>query len=338
MTVTVLFTGAWVFSNATIPPPSKTGQLRGNNASASLMTALYLSDTTDNNTDVAPALRTVQVDDEIRVQVRSDSTMFTQHRVSAAPIDHTTWFEYPVSYLTAAGSAPNPNTSLAVSFLRPEVTPTPTPPVDTTASYATLAEFKAAITIADTVDDADLQRALDSATAWINRYCGRTFYAVDYTAPGTKFFLPYDTNRLEVPDLASVAALEIDTAHDESFKTALDADDYDLHPLNLMPGTGGYTEIRVKPLAPSWFIPGYQVRVTAFWGFGSTPAAVTQACILVANRWFTRLSVPFSMFEAPQTGELATLVARDDDVVNLLAPYVTSNGAGRAAAANWLLV
>jgi len=204
-------------------------------------------------------------------------------------------------------------------------------------SYVTLAEFKAAIEIADTVDDADLQRALDSATQWIDYYTGRTFTTTSATS-SPKYFLPHDTDQLDVPDLSSVTALAIDTVGDESFTVSLDPEDYDLLPLNLVPGTGGYTEIRLKATAPSHFIPGYQVRVTAFWGFGSIPAAVQQACILVANRYFQRLSVPFSMWEAPQTGELATLTARDEDVVNLLAPYVTSSGAGRAASAAWVLV
>jgi Phage gp6-like head-tail connector protein len=204
-------------------------------------------------------------------------------------------------------------------------------------SYVTLAEFKAAVEIADTVDDGDIQRALDAATSWIDHYTGRTFNAVDLVA-SARYFLPYDTDRLDVPDLSSVTAVAIDTVGDETFKTSLAGDDYDLHPLYLVPGMGGYTEIRLKATAPSWFILGYQVRVTAFWGFGATPAAIKQACILIANRWFARLSVPFSMWEAPQTGEFATLTARDDDVVNLLAPYVTSAGAGRASAQAWVLV
>ena len=46
--------------------------------------------------------------------------------------------------------------------------------------------------------------------------------------------------------------------------------------------------------------------------FGSVPAAVQQACILVANRYFHRLSVPFSMWESPQTGQLAMLIATNN--------------------------
>jgi len=204
-------------------------------------------------------------------------------------------------------------------------------------SYVTLAEFKAAVEIADTVDDVDIQRALDAATAWIEHYTGRTFNPVDATATA-RYFAPNDPDRLDVMDLTSITALDVDTVGNASFSVHLDADDYDLYPLYLQPGLGGYTQIRLRATAPSWFIVGYQARVTAYWGFGTTPQAVEQACILVANRYFARLSVPFAMWEAPQTGEFATLIDRDSDVVNLLSPYVTASGAGRAAAANWVLV
>jgi hypothetical protein len=204
-------------------------------------------------------------------------------------------------------------------------------------SYVTLAEFKAAITIADTVDDTDLQRALDAASSWIDYYTGRTFEAVGITAEAM-YFLPNEVDRLSVPDLSSVSELAIDTVGDESFDVVLEPDDYDLLPLNLVPDQGGYTEIRLKATSPSWFIVGYQVRVTAIWGFGTVPAAVQQACILIANRYFHRLSVPFSMWESPQTGELATLIDRDWDVINLLSPYMTSGSAGRGAGAAWVLV
>ena len=204
-------------------------------------------------------------------------------------------------------------------------------------SYVTLAQFKAAITIDDTVDDADLQRALDAASSWIDYYTGRTFATVGSNTEAM-YFLPSEQDRLTVPDLSSVTALDIDTVGDESFTSSLDPEDYDLLPLNLVPGQGGYTEIRLKPTAPWCFIPGYQVRVTAYWGFGGVPASVEQACILIANRYFHRLSVPFSMWESPQTGELATLIDRDWDVMNLLSPYMTSGGAGRGAGAMWVLV
>jgi len=204
-------------------------------------------------------------------------------------------------------------------------------------SYVDLSAFKAAVEIGDTHDDVDIQRALDAATSWIDHYTGRTFSSVDANATA-KYFLPYAQDTLTVPDLSDVTELALDTVGEETFTTILAPDDYDLLPLNLNPDLGGYTEIQLKPTSPSWFTIGYQVRVTAHWGFGAVPAAVQQACILVANRYFARLSVPFAMWEAPQTGELATLIDRDWDVQNLLGPYVTASGAGRGASEKWVLV
>ncbi len=205
-------------------------------------------------------------------------------------------------------------------------------------SYVTLDAFKAAITIADTVDDADLQRALDAASEWIDYYTGRSFTS-NTTGADVKYFFPIEQDRLDVPDLSSVSELAIDTVGDESFTVTLAADEYDLLPLNLLPGRGGYTEIRLKATASYWFVPGNQVRVTAIWGFPTgTPAAIEQACLLIANRYFHRLSVPFNVWESAQTGQLSTLIDRDWDVQNLLAPYVTTSGAGRAAAQAWVLV
>lgn len=206
-----------------------------------------------------------------------------------------------------------------------------------TSSYATLDEFKAAVDIPDTADDVDIQRTLDAATAWIDHYTGRSFSAVDSTA-SAKVFLAYDNDVLDVSDVATVSLLEVDTNGDGTFIDTIDAQYYDLYPLNLPPDTGNYTQIRLKPNTLHWFIEGLQARVTGQWGFGGTPAAIVQACILIANRWFNRLKVPFSMWEAPQTGELATIVSQDQDVINLLTGYVTSSGAGRAAAQTWVLV
>jgi hypothetical protein len=206
-------------------------------------------------------------------------------------------------------------------------------------SYVTLPQFKDAISIADTVDDASLQRALDAATEWIDRYCGRTFGAVD-TSLATRVFDPYQADRLAVPDLTSVSAVEVDTDHDGTFSELLEADEYALYPLNAMqPGSlpGGYTEIRLTTHASLAFIQGELVRVTAHWGFGTTPAAVEQACILLANRYFHRPNAPFGQWEGPQTGMLGTVPEQDPDVIALLSGYTTAAAAG-SGVSDWVLV
>jgi len=206
-------------------------------------------------------------------------------------------------------------------------------------SYVTLAQFKDAISIADTVDDASLQRALDAASEWIDQYCGRTFSAVD-TSLSTRVFDPYESDRISVPDLSSVSAVEVDTDHDGTFSEPLESDEYSLYPLNAMQtgsAPGGYTEIRLTSHATLEFIHGEYVRVTAHWGFGTTPPSVEQACILLANRWFHRPSAPYGQWEGPSSGMLGTVPEQDPDVIALLRPYTTAAAIG-GAASEWVLV
>lgn len=191
-------------------------------------------------------------------------------------------------------------------------------------SYATAVQFKAAITIEDTVEDTEIQRALDAATEWIDNFTGRVFGAV--TASQSRTFEPTQPWRLDVPDLATVSAIAVDTRGDLSFTTSLSAGQYELRPLNVgQPGVrGNYTEIRIRPNSSQGFGYGNQVRVTGTWGYGSTPASVEEACILLANRYFRRPSAPFGVQEAPQSGTLATLPENDPDVVALLEDFAGS--------------
>lgn len=188
-------------------------------------------------------------------------------------------------------------------------------------SYATRAEFKAAVGFDDTLDDTVIQRALDSATEWIDGYCGRTFGPVSTSS--TRTFDADNSRSLSIPDAATVTAVTIDSRQDGTYATTLAASQYQLYPLDVsQPGVrGGYREIRVNPTAAQAFWPGYQVRVTGTWGYGSIPASVEEACILLANRYFRRSMAPFGVIQAPESGEIARLPQNDPDVKALLADF-----------------
>lgn len=202
-------------------------------------------------------------------------------------------------------------------------------------AYVTLDEFKAAVEIADTVDDADIQRALDAGGEWIDWYCGRTFTPGAVTA--ARLYLAYVADSLEIDDAQSVSLIEIDLYGDGTFPGVLVSDDWQLYPLDVgQPGTlGGYTQIRLVPGTTYWFVPGYQARVTAAFGFPGTssPASVKQANLILSNRFFQRPHAPFGVQEAPISGELARIADLDPDVALLLGPYVTGSGGGTAAGA-----
>lgn len=203
-------------------------------------------------------------------------------------------------------------------------------------SLVSLIDFKEAITVADTVDDADLQRALDAASEWIETYCGRTFEPVA-TVEEAREFVAAAEDRLDVPDVASVSQVAIDSRGDGTYAELLAAGTYVLYPLE--PDVGNYTEIRLRPYATIGFIPGYQVRVTGLFGFGAVPAAVEQACILLANRYFHRLASPFGVLETGQFGQFGTVPEQDPDVIALLSPYGSASGsAAGSTASTWIAV
>ena len=200
--------------------------------------------------------------------------------------------------------------------------------------------FKAAITIADTVDDADLQRALDASSDWIENYCGRTFGSLSNGAEA-RTFTAIAEDRLPIPDAASVSEVRVDSYANGTFITLLQPGTYQLYPLNVgqAGSIGNYTEIRIRPGSSTGFIAGLEAQVTGIWGFGSTPAAVEQACIILASRYFHRLNAPFGVLESAQLGAFGTIPEQDPDVVALLSPYGAAGGmASGSSASTWVMV
>jgi len=207
-------------------------------------------------------------------------------------------------------------------------------------SLVSLEAFKEAITVADTVDDADLQRALDAASDWIENYCGRDFGELG-NGLEVRTFVAGAYDRLTISDVASVSQVLVDSTGNGAFASEITTGSYDLYPLNVgQPGAiSNYTEIRVRSTSSVFFMPGNQVRVTGIWGFGSTPAAVEQACILLASRYFHRLNAPFGVLESAQLGAFGSIPEQDPDVVSLLAPYGGSSGSAvGASGSTWVAV
>lgn len=209
-------------------------------------------------------------------------------------------------------------------------------------AYLTRDEFKAAVEIGDTREDADIDRALAAASEVIDRFCGRTFGPLG-TEDEPRYYDAYQTDRLQVGDVSSVSEVAVDVAANGTFTQILPASSYQLYPLNAAAAgvEGQYTEIRIRPYSGYGFTVGDQVRVTGLWGFGSVPKTVEQACLILANRYFQRPHAPFGIQEAPQSGMLASLEDTDPDVATLLGSLVISGGGTAGAgvgAERWILV
>ena len=175
-----------------------------------------------------------------------------------------------------------------------------------------------------TADTGLIERVLCAATAWIEspQGCGRSF-TLD-TSDVTRTYYPYEVGRVLVDDLVTVTSIALDTVYNRTFSVVLQPSDYLLWPLDGPP----YQEIRSWHYASHYVLPGQLVQVVGRAGFTNTsgvaPAAVQQACLLLAARWFERRVAPFGVIEVPSTGRMAQIAGEDQDVQLLLGPYVHS--------------
>lgn len=192
-----------------------------------------------------------------------------------------------------------------------------------TNGYATLADVKAALRISDAVDDSLIELSIEAASREIDGYCQRYFYNA---GTATRYFAPDDAFLTQIDDAFSVTSVE--TADDgDVFATTWTANDYQLEPINgVSDGIAQpYTRIRAVGafLFPSWVsVMGRTatVKVTGVWGWASVPAAVKQACILLAMRQFKRYDSPLGVAGFGDMG--AIRVGRvDPDVEALLMPF-----------------
>lgn len=189
------------------------------------------------------------------------------------------------------------------------------------ATYATLAQVKAALRITDQIDDDLLNTALEAGSRWVDGWCDRTFAS----SSGTAIYIP--TGRMDdllVDDLTTITKVEIDEDLDESFSTELRDVDYLPLPPNATAGGRTVPFTRLRPIEDGyWPTAGGRatVRVTGTFGWPGIPAAVREATILQTSRLYTRLSSPAGVVSFGDMGAVRVSRFVDPDVELLLEPY-----------------
>lgn len=193
-----------------------------------------------------------------------------------------------------------------------------------TNGYCTLSELKSAARIADNVDDALLERAVEAASRRIDGECSRRFYVDTATSART-----YAANRnafLFVDDISTTTGLvvKVDDQMSGSFSTTLTVGvDYQTEPSNAVTQGEPITLLRALdtgfPVAEN---SRTLIEVTAKWGWPSVPHAIREATVLLASRQFKRLDSPLGV---AGFGDLGAIVVRriDPDVAAMVAPYKT---------------
>ena len=174
--------------------------------------------------------------------------------------------------------------------------------------------------------------AIETADAWIDNHCGRTFERSKSAVP-REFRGPRPTSRdsfrkLRVGDITTATLVECRARHSDPW-VAVDAAGWTLDwDLNSEERGFPYDVLWALPDGPIWPTapaPVRTVRVTGVWGWTAVPADVTQAATLFAGHQALLLSGPM------QAGEdlTETVFGSQQDYMEirrLLAPYRTAVG------------
>lgn len=192
--------------------------------------------------------------------------------------------------------------------------------------YATAAELRAQPDMNSSDSDVVLGALLEAASRAIDAYCNRPdgFVAVDTAAarvyPGSGRPVQW------IDECVSISLVEVKTAvTDSSYVEWSSGDwlafsgeprlpDYNRTPYQgVMVAPGGSYAVFTGGAGPT-------VRVTARWGYAATcPAAVQQACITLAARWYKRGKTFWSdAMTAPDGGVAMFRKALDPDVQFML--------------------
>jgi len=198
-------------------------------------------------------------------------------------------------------------------------------------SYATLAEFKAAVGITDSTDDAALQSVLDATDTLIDLYCDRkTGFG---TATETRYYTAEDYEYVLTDDLVSVTTLQTDDDANGTYETTwTSGTDYVLAPRNAALDGFPYTEIDTSVTWPRNFPKDVYlgVKVVGVFGFPSVPAAVKQAEIIQAGAVWNSRTAPFGVIGSADLGGILRMSrALHPEAALILEPYRKRGGLAR---------
>lgn len=191
-----------------------------------------------------------------------------------------------------------------------------------TNGYATLTQMKSAIRIpsADTIDDAMLEMAVESASRMIDAECDRNFFS---SGTATRDFVPTDAYVVDTDDLTEIVSVRLDDQGDLTFLITLATSDFQAEPVNQRVSGNAFPIYRLRMigdfLLPIW---GKQatVRIQGVYGFTPAPIQITQATLIQAARIFKRADSPLGVAGFGDMGAIRVGKV-DPDVAQLIRPF-----------------
>ena len=189
--------------------------------------------------------------------------------------------------------------------------------------YMDKSELKTFLGMSGTAQDNNLDFALDAASAAIDDFCGRVFYKTDVQ---DRFYDCEFTDFVMVDDIATTTNLVVKTLNSDGtdHETLTLNTDFYLYPHNAanldpkMPFDKIVMAIEVSgKVLPTKYPRG--LKVTASFGFpvqsGSEtiPAAIQQATLIQAARFFQRKNSPMGFSGNPETGNAPVIFLSELD-------------------------
>lgn len=194
--------------------------------------------------------------------------------------------------------------------------------------YVGLEELKDRLGIVDSTDDSTVQRAIQSASSWVNEWCGRHFYQVTET----RTYQPTNIWVIDVDDIVSVSSVAVDVDGDGVFETNLvQGTDFQLrlalqqYNVNAAGVPRPYTQLQIINSGQIWpFTWPYthldRVKITGTWGWPIVPPPVAEATMVLAADFFKLKDAPFGIAGMSDFG--AVKVQSNPWIVEALRPFV----------------
>jgi hypothetical protein len=108
-------TYSWNYDTSTVMADPGNGYFRANAATTSAATALAISVTDVDSADVTRILLQMVTGDLIILQESAVNTSWARFSVSGALVNHTTWFQIPVTFVTSGGAGVNKSVVVLIS-------------------------------------------------------------------------------------------------------------------------------------------------------------------------------------------------------------------------------
>lgn len=197
-----------------------------------------------------------------------------------------------------------------------------------TNGYATLAEVKAAARITDSVDDALLETATETASRMVDEYCERRFFT---NGTETRTYMPDDFYYLGIDDVAGTTlTLKTSSALNGTYDVTWATTDYQLEPTTRQTSGIAWPITAIRAIGNYTFSPPGTLgamtpdtaQVTAVFGFGTAvPTQVKHATILLALRQYKRYDSPTGVLGFGDFGAVRVGTRLDPDVEMILRPF-----------------